>query len=145
MIKTLFDTSVVVASFVKAHPRHSNCLPWMQQVRNGTIQGVLATHTLAETYAVLTRLPLAPRISPKLAQHLISENLGKFEVVSLTSSDYQMVVAKMVTLNLTGGAIYDALIAQVAEKSQVARLLTLNPDHFTRLGEPLASRVQVPQ
>ena len=35
-------------------------------------------------------------------------------------------------LGLAGGVIYDALIARVALKSNVDRLLTLNIDHFTR-------------
>ncbi len=34
----------------------------------------------------------------------------------------------MVSLNLPGGGIYDALIAQAALKANVDRLLTLNPN-----------------
>lgn len=37
--------------------------------------------------------------------------------------------------------IYDALIAQVATKTQADALLTLNPDHFTRLGADIADKV----
>ena len=50
----------------------------------------------------------------------------------------------MVTLNLTGGGIYDSLIAQVVFKVEVDRLLTLNPKHFIRLGEEVAKLVEVP-
>jgi hypothetical protein len=50
----------------------------------------------------------------------------------------------MVNLNLTGGGIYDALIAQAAIKADAAILLTLNPKHFIRLGEPIANCVQEP-
>ncbi|WP_242051572.1 hypothetical protein [Nostoc sp. FACHB-280] len=50
----------------------------------------------------------------------------------------------MATLNFPGGAIFDALIAQAALKAQVDILLTLNPNHFTRLGSAIASIVQVP-
>jgi hypothetical protein len=32
-----------------------------------------------------------------------------------------------------GGIVYDALIAKVAEKSKVERLLTLNIKHFKRV------------
>ena len=108
------------------------------------IQGYIATHSLAEVYAVLTRLPIRPRISPNLAQRLIRENLVKFEIVPLTDEDYQMAIAQMVSLNLSGG-IYDVLIAQAAVKAKVNRLLTLNPNHFLRLGEAVARLVQVPQ
>jgi len=39
----------------------------------------------------------------------------------------------MSELGLAGGIIYDALIAKVAQKSKVERLLTLNIDHFNRV------------
>jgi predicted nucleic acid-binding protein len=144
-VRTLFDTSVIVAAFEVSHPRHTVCLPWLQQAQTEQIQGFIATHTLAEVYSVLTRLPVRPRISPELAQRLITENLERFEVIPLTTEDYQMVVAQMVNLNLTGGGIYDALIAQAAVKAEVNTLLTLNPNHFNRLGEDIARLVQVPQ
>jgi len=136
---------VLVAAFEVSHPRHTVCLPWLQQAQTEQIQGLIATHTLAELYSVLTRLPVRPRISPELAQRLITENLERFEVIPLTTEDYQMVVAQMVNLNLTGGGIYDALIAKAAVKAEVNTLLTLNPNHFTRLGEDIARLVQVPQ
>jgi predicted nucleic acid-binding protein len=144
-VRTLFDTSVLVAAFEVSHPRHTVCLPWLQQAQTEQIQGLIATHTLAELYSVLTRLPVRPRISPELAQRLISENLERFEVIPLTTEDYQMVLAQMVNLNLTGGGIYDALIAQAAVKAEANTLLTLNPNHFTRLGEDMARLVQVPE
>ncbi len=83
-------------------------------------------------------------IQTELAQRLIKENLQQFEVIPLTSDDYKIVIEMMVNLNLTGGGIYDALIAQAAIKADAAILLTLNPKHFIRLGEPIANCVQEP-
>ena len=143
-MRTLFDTSVLVAAFEVSHPRHTVCLPWLQQAQAELIDGLIATHTLAEVYAVLTRLPVRPRISPELAQRLITANLERFEIIPLTAEDYQIAIAQMVDLNLPGGAIYDALIAQAAVKAEVNTLLTLNPEHFTRLGEDIARLVQIP-
>ena len=51
----------------------------------------------------------------------------------------------MVSLNLPGGGIFDALIAQAALKGNAEVLLTLNAKHFTRLGAEIASLVQIPQ
>lgn len=51
----------------------------------------------------------------------------------------------MTALNLPGGGIFDALITQAALKANVEILLTLNPNHFTRLGKAIANLVQVPQ
>lgn len=51
----------------------------------------------------------------------------------------------MANLNIPGGGIFDALIAQAAIKAEVDILLTLNPNHFTRLESAIADIVQVPQ
>ncbi|WP_233154087.1 hypothetical protein [Scytonema sp. HK-05] len=67
-----------------------------------------------------------------------------FAAIVLTADDYQQAIACMVRLNLPGGGIFDALIAQAALKAEVDILLTLNPSHFTRLRQDLAQRVQVP-
>lgn len=58
-----------------------------------------------------------------------------FEKVALNHSDYETVISRLVKLNLTGGAIYDALIAQAALVAEVDTLLTANPKDFLRLGE----------
>ncbi|MCU0538252.1 MAG: PIN domain-containing protein [Hydrococcus sp. Prado102] len=143
-MKVLFDTSVLVAAFEVSHPRHIVCLPWLQQVQEEEVDGYISTHTLAELYSVLTRLPIRPPISPVLAQRLLDENLQLFAAIPLAADDYQQAIARMVRLNLPGGGIFDALIAQAALKAEVDLLLTLNPSHFTRLGQDLAQRVQVP-
>jgi predicted nucleic acid-binding protein len=49
-------------------------------------------------------------------------------------------IAQMVALNLPGGGIFDALIAQAALKANADILLTLNFNHFTRLGEVIANK-----
>jgi predicted nucleic acid-binding protein len=77
-------------------------------------------------------------------QQLIKENLVPFEIISLTIDDYQAVINLMVTLNLTGGAIYDALIAHASLKAEVAHLLTLNLKHFIRLGKKIEQISIVP-
>lgn len=60
------------------------------------------------------------------------------EVIPLFSNDYQIAIAQMATLNIPGGGIFDALIAQAALKAEVSVILTLNPNHFTRLGSSFA-------
>ena len=144
MVKVLFDTSVLVSAFVVNHPQHGVCASWLERAKSQEVEGFVATHTLAETFSVLTRLPLSPRISAHLAQRLITQNLNRFETVSLDASDYRSVISNMVSLNLTGGSIYDALIARAALNVDVDILLTLNIKHFSRLGENLARIVQLP-
>lgn len=139
-MKAVFDTSVLVAAMLTGHPAYAACLPYLKQAQVGQITGIIATHTLAELYAVLTRIPQA-RISPKLAQNLITDNLQAFQKVPLTKADYQAAIDLMVANQLPGGGIYDALIAQVATTTQADVLLTLNPRHFSRLGPNIAEKV----
>lgn len=143
MVKALFDTSILVAVFLSNHPKHQACTPWLRQVQTGQIQGYIANHTLAEIYAVLTRLPFKPIISPQIAQQLIQENPKEFESITLSTEDYERVIYRMVNLSLTGGAIYDALIAQAAINTKVDLLLTLNQSHFTRLGDEFTRMIFV--
>ena len=145
MIKVLFDTSVLVASILVNHQQHSACIPWLTRVKRGEVQGFVGTHTLAELYAILSAFPAQPRLSPQLVQQLIKENLAAFEMISLTNDDYQAVINLMVTLNLTGGAIYDALIAQASLKAEVDHLLTLNLKHFIRFGKKIEQISIVPR
>jgi predicted nucleic acid-binding protein len=143
-MNVLFDTSVLIAALIEDHPSHSQSLSWLERVRSREIEGFVSTHTIAELYSVLTRIPRQPRINPELAQRLILENLSSFNKVVLTAEDYQATVSKMVNLNLPGGGIYDGLIAQAALKAGVDVLLTLNPNDFTRLGDDVRRLVQVP-
>ncbi len=140
-MKTLFDTSVLVAAFVEPHPMHSRALPWLQSARSGEVAFFVASHTLAECYAVLTTLPVKPRISPSMAFRLVRENVEtQAKIVSLSSLDYRHTVKRMADFGLSGGIVYDALIARAAQKSGIERLLTFNANDFIRVwpeGEPI--------
>ncbi|WP_414530042.1 type II toxin-antitoxin system VapC family toxin [Nodularia chucula] len=144
-MKVLFDTSVLVPALIVNHPQHSICFTKIQSAKSGQIQGFISTHSLAETYSVITRLPIQPRISPEQAQTIVVEISQYLEAVPLAVNDYQAAIAQMATLNLPGGGIFDALIAQAALKAKVNVLMTLNPSHFTRLGNAIANIVQVPE
>ena len=89
-------------------------------------------------------MPSKPRTSPRDVRRLINHYLQYLEAVLLEKSDYQRAIAQMSFLNLPGGGIFDALIAQAALKASVDRLLTLNPKHFTRLSEAIALLVLMP-
>jgi len=133
-MKTLFDTSVLIGAIVEAHPMHIRALPWLQRAKAGKIDFLVASHTLAELYAVLTTLPLKPRISPSTAWRLVHDNIEtSAKIISLSSSDYKSTVKHMSELGLSGGIIYDALIVKAAQKSGVERVLTFNADDFIRL------------
>jgi predicted nucleic acid-binding protein len=144
-VRVLFDTSVLIPALVTGHQNHAICLPWLQQAEFHQIDGLISTHSLAELYSVLTRLSIKPRPSIQQVEQSLQELLNYLEAIALVKTDYQQAIARMSSLNLPGGGIFDALIAQAALKGNADVLLTLNPKDFTRLGEPIGSKVQVPQ
>ncbi len=140
-MKTLFDTSVIIAALVESHPMHGRAFPWLRQAKSKDFELVVAGHTLAELYAVLSSLPLKPKISPAVAWRLVNENIiGVSKIVSLTAVEYRDVIKKISESGLIGGIVYDALIARVAQKAKVQRLLTLNSKHF-KLVWPTAEQI----
>ena len=142
-MKILFDTSLIIAAVVESHPMHVRAFPWLKKAKAKDFELVVASHTIAETYAVLSTLPIKPRISPSVAWRLINENIVSIsKIVSLTPAEYSFTIKQISELGLVGGITYDALIAKVAQKSKVKRMLTLNLEHFTRVwpdGEKIIS------
>lgn len=133
-MKVLFDTSVLVAAIVEPHPMHSQALPWLKQAKKKEIEFFISCHSLAELYAVLTTLPVHPRIGPQTARRLIREDIEtSARIISLSSSDYIATIQQMADLGMAGGCIYDALIARAARKSNIDRLLTFNANDFIRV------------
>ena len=144
-MKVLFDTSVLVAAMVQPHPMHARALPWLRRAKAGECDFVVASHTVAELYAVLTTLPVTPRISPGAAWRLIHENVETTaKVVSLSAYEYVATIKRIAELGLTGGVVYDALIAQAAQKAGVERLLTFNLEDFKRVWPEGAALLSVP-
>ncbi|MDV2995423.1 MAG: tRNA(fMet)-specific endonuclease VapC [Chroococcidiopsis sp. SAG 2025] len=144
-MRVLFDTSVLVAAILVSHPQHPACFARLKAAESRQVLGFVSTHSLAEIYSVMTRLPVQPRITPHQAQSAIADVSQYLEIVPLLSDEYLAAIAQMVAINVPGGGIFDALIAQAALKAHVNILLTLNPNHFTRLGNAIANLVQVPK
>jgi predicted nucleic acid-binding protein len=142
-LRVLFDTSCLVAALLGQHEFHARVAPWVKQVHEGQVQGVVGTHTLAECYAVITRHPQFA-VPPQVARMMLKRVTQQFSSVSLDEDDYLAVVARLEQLGLVGGSIYDALIAQAALKVQTDVLLTFNGKHFVRLGADVAGITQEP-
>lgn len=143
-VKVLFDSSVLVAGSLAQHPSYEPCFAQLQAAQSRKVQGCLSTHSLAETYSVLTRLPIKPRVSPAQAKSVILSLLQYLEPISLATAEYKIAITQMANLKLPGGGIFDALIAQAAFAAKVNVILTLNPKHFTRLSDEIAQMTKVP-
>jgi predicted nucleic acid-binding protein len=143
-VKVLYDTSVLVAALLVQHANHDLALPQLNLARQGAVQGYLSTHSLAELYSVMTRLPLPLRVTPSEAEAALTDLLNYLEPVPLFAAEYQQAIRSMVGLQLAGGGIFDAVIAQAALKVRAEKLLTFNPKDFIRFEEQVSSIVQVP-
>ncbi len=144
-MKILFDTSVLVAAIVEPHPLHAPAFTWLKRARAKEFDMLIAGHTLAELYAVLTTLPIRPKITPGIVRHLIHSDIETIaKIISLPPSDYSSIIKRIADLGLSGGVIYDAIIAKVAQKSGVDHILTFNIDDFIRVWPEGADHIIVP-
>jgi predicted nucleic acid-binding protein len=144
-VRVLLDTSVLVAGLVAAHPMHARALPWLQEAKRGEIALSVAAHTIAELYSVLTTLPVHPRIAPSVARQLIRASVeSSATFVALSHADYRAVVNELSERGLSGGVVYDALIARAAEKARAEQLVTLDPDDFRRAWPSVKEIVVLP-
>ena len=145
-MKALFDTSLLVAALVNVHPRHSQALPWLEKAHTEELGRYLSTHSLAETYAILTKLPIRPKIQPRTASGMIEQGaLSVATLVSLNGDDYRKIIHHLADEGHHGGIIYDALIAHAAQKADVDYLVTLNRRHFLRVWPGASDRIVDPQ
>ncbi len=144
-MKVLFDTSVLVAALVNVHQAYERSFSWLKKTKSGEIDFLVCAHTLSELYSVLTTLPVSPKITPALAHRLIKENIeSSASIVELTSDDYKRVLRSLSDSEATGGIIFDALIAQAAQKSDADILLTLNLKDFNRLSLKTPPEIKEP-
>ncbi len=137
----LFDTSVLVSAVVAQLPRHSTAFASFSHYTGADHVAACTTHTLAETYATLTALPLPRRIQPAEALKLIEANfIARLRVIDLTARDYEDALRRVASLGLASGVIYDALHLIAAERIGCERLYTYNLSRFNRLQ---STRVQI--
>jgi predicted nucleic acid-binding protein len=138
------DSSCMVAILVDFHFGHqAAAAEYGARLGRGEIMAV-AAHSLAETFAVLTRSPTPVRFSTERALSAIDRAfLTRGEIVALETSEYVAALRAAVTSGVSGGQIYDALIAACARKAHVDVLMTYNDRHFRRFeGDGL--RILVP-
>src|SRR6202012_4524705 len=115
-------TSVIVAACVGRHVHHSQAIQALRQVRAGKLEGIISSHGLAESFAVLTRAPFVPPVLPHDAWlHLSTNILSTFELVALTAIEYREVIERCSQSGWSGGRVYDALHVQAAKNAKADR------------------------
>lgn len=132
-MKLAFDTSVLVAAVVEPHPFHARARPWIEEVTSERIRGQCAWHAVAETWSVLTRIPLEPAVSPALAEVAVERLLTWVEPMEIHGDLYRDALRRCSERGLRSGAIFDALHLVCAESAEVSGFVTFNPGDFDRL------------
>ena len=102
------DTSVVIAGFATWHKQHAVALEALRGVKD------LIAHVELETYSVLTRVPEPFQIAaPDMANYLSQRYPGRR--MSLPDPERHGLVERLAGLSISGGAVYDALVATTAD------------------------------
>lgn len=126
------DTSVAVAALDASHAAHATCREAVRRHRPK-----LAGHAAFETFSVLTRMPSGMALSPSDATDALVTVFG--EPIWLTPDQHMELYTRLRTLGLTGGAVYDALVAGAAEANRcrlLSRDLRARPT-YELLGAPV--------
>lgn len=125
------DTSVMVATVCAWHEHHERVITEMERRLAEREPLVIATPTLIEAYAVLTRLPPPHRLSPGDAIALIETSfLTGGTLVGLDNKAFRPLLREAADHDIAGGRTYDWVIAACAKAARVKTLLTFNARDF---------------
>lgn len=141
-MKSFLDSSVLIPVFLDEHIHHAASLALFLSSNKKTAD--CAAHSLAEVYATLTRIPGPQRASIDQALLILDNIRDRFEIVTLDADEYCSAIADAAAKGITGGTIYDALIARCALKAKATVIYTWNVEHFRRCGPEIATRVRTP-
>lgn len=125
------DTSVVVAAFASWHEGHAAAADVLSRAPR------IPAHVVIETFSVLTRLPPPHRAPADLVQAFLASRFREAPL-GLPPRGHLRLVELASREGITGGAIYDALVAATALHAG-ARLVTRD-----RRARAIYERVRVP-
>jgi predicted nucleic acid-binding protein len=113
--RLVLDTSAAVPLLLRSHTAHEVVRSAVQERTS-----VLTTHSLAETYSVLTRLPGDARVSPADAARLLGARFP--DVIGVPAAEATALPATLAPLGIAGGAVYDALVGLAARAAELPLL-----------------------
>jgi len=141
-VKSFFDTSVLVASFLDGHEHYQRSFAVLADADRKN--ACCAAHSLAELYATLTRLPGKLGLSVEQALAALDSVAERLELIGLDVPEYRHAIREAASEGIVGGTIYDALLGQCALKARATKIYTWNVGHFRMLGAEIAGKVRTP-
>jgi predicted nucleic acid-binding protein len=141
-VTSFLDTSVLVPVFLADHPHHAASIALFSTCEPATAR--CAAHSLAEVYSTLTRIPAPYRGSPEQAIKCVEMIAARLGLVGLDGAATLAAIQDAASQNISGGTIYDSLIATCALQPKADRIYTWNTRHFERFGPEVALRLTLP-
>jgi len=141
-VKVFLDTSVLVPVFLGDHVHHAPSLAVFTRFAKTEVS--CGAHSLVEVYSSLARLPGKHRIGGEQAILFIESIRERLTIVGLVPEEYFALLRANAALGISGGAIYDALLASCALKSGAEILFTWNLRHYGQLGPQVKLLLQTP-
>lgn len=108
----LVDTSAALALVQRESPFHHAARHRLLSCHRG-----LSGHAAVELLSVLTRLPPPQRLSPAAASRLETTNFPASRFLS--AGDTGDLLREFAAVGLTGGAVYDGLVAAAAREHKL--------------------------
>ena len=69
---------------------------------------------------------------------------SRLTLIALTPEEYFAAISEYSAMGVTGGAIYDALIARCALKARAEKIFTWNVRHFRQFGPDIEKKLRAP-
>jgi predicted nucleic acid-binding protein len=113
------DTSVAVAAALPWHEFHAAARSALPRSKTPLLGQVAV-----ETYSVLTRLPPPQRVPGRVARDYLQETFS-FPALVLPPDEYRRLLDLAAAEDVSGGALYDALVGATAREAG-GTLLTLD-------------------
>ena len=144
-LKVGWDTSCLVPLLITEHGFHGPTRAEWERLRAGDSQFVVSCHALLECFSVLTRMPAPYRRPPPVAERLLRDNFAsQAEIPDLGPGLLWPWLQELAANGISGGSIYDAVIARSTFEAGAGVLLTWNLDDFLRVA-PAGLEVLTPE
>src|SRR5881397_3616206 len=120
----------MVAAVCSWHEHHLRAIEAIGDRLSRKERMIVAAPALIEAYSVLTRLPAPRRLAAREALTLLDTNFVRgATLVALDAPGYRTLVRAAPGEQITGGRIYDGIIAACARKGRARTVLTFNVAH----------------
>ena len=131
-MRAFLDTNVLIAVFQGEHPDHQASLKCLTGFEPNT--GCCGGRSLAKVYSSLTLMPSRQRVTADTAMLFIDNIRERLSTIALTGDEYVEALKATAEPGITGGSLYDVMLAQCALKSGADVIYIWNGKHYAQCG-----------